>query len=315
MPTRIHLILTSLILLAPLPAPAAGSGLELLLRSDTRELEVWHGPKRILSYAFGTNQFKPYIRELNTLDGVNVLRDAPADHLHHHGLMYAVRVNGINFWEETKSSGYQIPHSEVTREVKRAPTGPPQARFSQLIHWVPPDGAQAINPESFALLKETRTIRVIVDPGSEEIAVHWESEFEAGPAVSQVILNGTSYNGLGLRLPAEFDGGAFRQNQTGHAYSEEGRDEVTVTPWTAAAQTMAGRVTTVALFHHPDNAGQPRIFSMINPFAYLSATQNLEEAPLEYRRGQTFTVRYLVTVTPRRLTAETLERRYQRWIR
>jgi hypothetical protein len=73
-------------------------------------------------------------------------------------------------------------------------------------------------------------------------------------------------------------------------------------------------VTTVALFHHPDNAGQPRIFSMINPFAYLSATQNLDQAPLEYRRGETFTVRHLVTVTPRRLTTETLERRYQRWI-
>jgi hypothetical protein len=137
-----HLILTSLILLTPLPASAAGSSLDLLLRSDTRELELWHGPQRILVYTFGTNQFKPYIRELNTLDGVNVLRDAPADHLHHHGLMYAIQVNGINFWEEAKSSGYQVPHSEITREVKRGAVGPPQARFSHLIHWVPPEGAQ-----------------------------------------------------------------------------------------------------------------------------------------------------------------------------
>ena len=45
----------------------------------------------------GTNQFKPYVRELYSLNGVNLLRDAPADHLHHHGLMYTIRVNDLNF--------------------------------------------------------------------------------------------------------------------------------------------------------------------------------------------------------------------------
>ncbi len=58
-------------------------------------------------YAFATNQFKPYVRELYTLRGENVLRDAPPDHLHHHGLMYAVWVNGINFWEERGAPGFE----------------------------------------------------------------------------------------------------------------------------------------------------------------------------------------------------------------
>ena len=60
---------------------------------------------KILVYAFATNQFKPYVRELYTLRGENVTRDAPPDHLHHHGLMYAVYVNGINFWEERGAPG------------------------------------------------------------------------------------------------------------------------------------------------------------------------------------------------------------------
>ena len=57
-------------------------------------LEVRYKGQKILVYAFATNQFKPYVRELYTLRGENVTRDAPPDHLHHHGLMYAVYVNG-----------------------------------------------------------------------------------------------------------------------------------------------------------------------------------------------------------------------------
>jgi hypothetical protein len=308
------LLLTCLILLIPAPAMAGGSEFNLLLRSETRELELWYRANRILVYAFGTNQFKPYVRELYTLDGMNMLRDAPADHLHHHGLMYAIQVNGINFWEEIKTSGYQIPDAELTREVKRDSAGSSQARFSQNISWVTHEAAHAPDPDAFALLTETRTITVTVNPGSEEIAVQWRSDFAVGPAATSVTLTGTPYHGLGMRLPAEFDQVAVRQNAAGLPFSEEGRDEVTIADWVAASQTMAGREYTVAVFHHPSNAGEHSVFSMVNPFAYLSATQGLDKRPLEYERGDTFTVRHLVTVIPGRLTAEALERRYQRWI-
>ena len=45
---------------------------------------------------------KPYIQELYTPGGVQVLRDSVADHPHHHGMMFAVAANGVNFWEEQK---------------------------------------------------------------------------------------------------------------------------------------------------------------------------------------------------------------------
>jgi hypothetical protein len=309
-----QLILASLVLLGSSPASAADSSFNILFRADSRELELRHRSNRILVYAFGTNQFKPYVRELYTLDGINVLRDAPADHPHHHGLMYAIQVNGINFWEEAKSSGYQIPHAEFIREVKHGPTGPPHARFSHILYWVPPAAALLPDPQSSALLKETRTITVTVDVETEEIAVQWQSEFEVGPASPEVTLTGTAYHGLGLRLPVEFDHEASRQNSAGRPHSEEGRDEVTEARWTAASQRVAGRVYTIAVYHDPANAGQPRVFSMVNPFAYLSATQGLDEMPLKYKRGEKFTVRHLVTVTSGQLTHETLERRHQRWI-
>jgi hypothetical protein len=295
-------------------AHGADVGLNLVLRPDLREVSVWHRGNPILVYAFATNQFKPYVRELYTLDGINVLRDAPADHPHHHGLMYAIQVNGINFWEETKTAGHQIPRADLTRNVKRDTQGVPHARFTHVIDWVPPDAAQLSDPTPSALLIESRSIAISVDAASSEIAVEWLSEFDLGPAAQHVTLTGMPYHGLGLRLPVEFDQAAQRLNPAGLPFSDAGRDEVTEAHWIAASQTVSGRAYTVALFHHPSNAGRHRAFSMINPFAYLSATQGLDEAPLEYRRGDRFTLRHLVIVRPERPTEESLERRYQLWI-
>jgi hypothetical protein len=309
----ILLILTGLLLMGHVRASAADSEFSLLLRPEARELEVRHRERPVLVYSFGTNQFKPYVRELYTLDGFNVLRDAPADHLHHHGLMYAIRVNGINFWEETAQSGHQIPRGELIREVKHDPRGRHQARFSHQIFWVPPDAVGAPEPAPLALLNEVRTITVMVQPDTEEVAVQWKSDFEVGPAAQAVVLTGATYHGLGLRLPAEFDGTAQRQSSAGLPFLPAGGDQVLSARWVAASEPVGGRACTVALFHHPDNAGKPRVFSMVNPFAYLSATQGLDEAPLEYGSGDRFTVQHLLTVTPRRLSDSALERRLQVW--
>ena len=49
--------------------------------------------------------FKPYIKELTSPKGVNPLRDNIPDHIHHHGLMFAVAVDDVNFWAEYKNCG------------------------------------------------------------------------------------------------------------------------------------------------------------------------------------------------------------------
>ncbi len=95
-------------------AAAADPPISIDAKTDRGELEVQFKGRKLLVYAFATNQFKPYVRELYTLRGENVLRDAPPDHLHHHGLMYAVYVNGINFWEEKGTPGFE-KHVELPR--------------------------------------------------------------------------------------------------------------------------------------------------------------------------------------------------------
>src|SRR5271157_1725784 len=82
--------------------PAVAASSPITINSDIAQgtLEVRYKGHKLLVYAFAESQFKPYVRELYTLRGENVTRDAPPDHPHHHGIMYAVWVNGINFWEE-----------------------------------------------------------------------------------------------------------------------------------------------------------------------------------------------------------------------
>ena len=65
---------------------------------STRQTAGWvvnYKQQRLLVYAFDPLKFKPYVKELASLGGTNILRDAPSDHLHHHGLMYAVAVKGV----------------------------------------------------------------------------------------------------------------------------------------------------------------------------------------------------------------------------
>jgi hypothetical protein len=284
-----------------------------VLNSDRRELAIDYQGLPLLVYAFATNQFKPYVRELHALNGVNVLRDAPPDHLHHHGLMYAIKVNGTNFWEETKAGGYQRPGWELLRKVGRDRSGRPTAELSHTIHWVTPDNAGLLNPAPAALLVEKRAIRVTIDESAGEVALEWRGDFTVGPASPKVTLGGTAYHGLGLRLPQDFDKVALHQNSEGLPYTAEQKGDVTPAKWACVSGTVGGRGLMVALFSHPSDKGDPKFFSMIDAFAYLSATQGLDTTPIEYSAGEQFSLRYLLTIYPVKKSKEFLAQRYSRW--
>src|SRR5262252_2644865 len=54
------------------------------------ELVVKLYGKPTIVYQF-TGGWKPYLREYRDANGINVIRDSPPDHPHHHGVMFAVR--------------------------------------------------------------------------------------------------------------------------------------------------------------------------------------------------------------------------------
>jgi hypothetical protein len=77
---------------------------------------------------------------------------------------------------------------------------------------------------------------------------------------------------------------------------------------------MDGHDVMLAMFGRPDNArGDACFFTMLDPFAYLSATQGLDKKPLEYAAGDKFSLSYLLTVYAENKSPDFLRQRYERW--
>jgi len=254
--------------------------------------------KPLARYRFGNVPFKPYIDELWTPSGKNVLRDAPWDHLHHHALMYAIRVNGCNFWEEAnENSGKQI---------SLLVTHPEANAVESELDWNAP------GPKT--LLKETR--KISVDQKDDVTLLDWRSNFTA---VEDAVLTGAHYNGLGLRFLEEMDTGGRFFSDAGNVRNEtvRGDEQLTRCRWMAYTANLSGAPVTVAVFDHPSNPVPMTAFTMgdaSDAFAYLAATMNLHRVPINLKADETFAIKYRVAVWDGEVSPETVEARYREFV-
>ena len=295
-------------------AGAADLPISINSKPDQGVLEVRYKGQKILVYAFATNQFKPYVRELYTLRGENVTRDAPPDHLHHHGLMYAVYVNGINFWEERGTPGIER-HVELSLQNPTVDAnGMPTASFIELIRWLSPTNQPVADSASSAVLIEHRVLSIVIDEANQEVALHWNSAFKVGANPAKVSIHGPNYNGLGMRLPESFNHVAKFQNSADLPYTGKNTQNVIPARWTSVSGQMDGRDVMLVMFGLPTNArGDTAFYTMLDPFTYLSATQALDKQPLEYAAGDKFSLSYLLTVYSANKTREFIQSRCERW--
>ena len=292
--------------------PLAGAAERLVAETASRPTQwmISYEGKPVLVYDFNPQKFKPYVQALNTLSGYGVLRDSPWDHLHHHALMYGIRVNGVNFWEETTGCGVQKVVESRPPEILQSASGLPQARLTQVLYWLAPEDAFLPNTNAPALLIERRTLTLTVDPEKRETALLWDSEFEVGPRTNVVTLTGANYHGLGMRFLQELDALAVHLTPEGNPDLSNSKQDVSAHRWEAITFSHPEKPATIALFGAPNNArGDACYFAMKTPFAYLSATQGLDREPLVYRRGDRFQLSYLVTLYPEVKTAEALTER------
>jgi hypothetical protein len=304
----------ALLLVLACSAAAANPPISIDSKVDVRQLVVSYQGRKLLVYAFATNQFKPYVRELYTLRGENVLRDSPPDHQHHHGVMYAVYVNGINFWEERDAPGIE-KHVELPLHTARIDAnGTPVGSFTEIIHWLAPTNKTAHDTLAVALLIEQRTLTVTVDEKNQEVALRWDSAFQVGSNAGKVRMHGPNYDGLGLRLPESFNHVAKFQNSADQPYIGPNTQNVIAARWSSVSGVMDGREVMLVLCGRPDNArGDGFFFSMLDPFAYLSATQGVDKEPLEYSAGDKFSLSYLLTVYSENKPPEFVRRRCELW--
>ena len=280
----------------------------LFVFPDSGLAEVRMNEREILQYRFAGVPFKPYVKELRTPSGLNVLLDSPDDHKHHHALMFALGVEGTDFWSETSGCG-----SQVSQELGTGASGKKDKKgdttLTDHLSWKQPDGTE--------VLKEDRTIRVHSVRDVLPTLLTWESRLTVPEGRAEVKLSGAHYFGLGMRFIREMDGKATflnADNRAGEIY--QGDERLTFSRWCAVHGTVGGKPVTAAMFDHPANLRHPaRWFTMAQPFAYLAATLDLDARPYVLKGPAPLDLRYGVALWDGHVEAAEIETAYQRWVK
>ena len=257
---------------------------------------VSKGHRPVLEYLFRKGQHKPYVLQLITPAGLNILRDGAPDHPHHHGLMFGVEVEGINFWEEGRSVGYQ-----VHKDIRSNATG-----FIESIDWIDQGQKQV-------LLTEERQIGVDVSMDLTTL-IFWKSKFTLGTNRTTAKLSGTDYKGLGMRfIPSMDRTGTFMCGKTKFGQANIGDKQLFQAPWCAYTAEVNSKPVTVAIFSHPSNVRPATWFMMLSPFTFFSATLSLNTTPITLSRDQPMFLRYGVAVWDGELSSDRIEEVYKNW--
>ena len=272
--------------------------------TEVNVVSVCSGERVLMSYRYADVPFKGYMQQLFTPGGVNVLRDAPADHLHHHGLMFAVAVDGVNFWEEQQAPGRQEHRAFADMKIDKK-KDVPVAAFTERLEWVNPRNKEL-------LLRESRTIEVCRWLQPAVTILTWEGKFEPPSGKESVTLSGSPYFGLGMRFLQSMDtGGQFRNADEKSGVLETNDKQAA---WCSYRANADGKPVTIAMFDHPKNERHPATwFTMDNPFAYLSATLGLHKEPLKITAGNPLVVRYGVALWDGQVPVEQIDKLYKQW--
>jgi hypothetical protein len=271
-------------------------------------VSIHRGQRSMLCYRYENVPFKPYIQQLYSPGGINVLRDAPHDHLHHHALMYAVAVDGVNFWEEQNAPGRQLHKRFGDMRIDKNSEAT-KAGFTEQLDWINP-------PSGELLLREHRTIKVCQLDDIKATLLSWQTSLGVPPGKKSMSLTGSHYFGLGMRFLESMDTGGEFINSAGQAGNVvRGSEQITRADWCAYIAKAEGKPVTIAMFGHPENQRHPtHWFTMTTPFAYLAATLNLHKELLVVNSDKPLVLRYAVAVWDGRIDKSKVEQVYRRWI-
>ena len=276
------------------------------IATEDNMLSVRAGEEVLVIYHIDATASKPYVLELCTPSGENVLRDAPRDHVHHHGLMFAVSVEGTSFWVEREDSGRQIHRGFIDTKITEQ-GGRSCASFIERVSWLGPAGTE--------LLREVRTIEVSVMKDRAVTFLVWQSRLEPPAGKDSVTLGGAHYYGLGMRFVEWMDGiGQSRNADDKAGKIFRGTEKLLRSKWCAYSAELDATPVTVAMFDHPENPRTPATwFVMSKPFAYLSATMALHDEPLNVTRDNPLVLRYAVALWDEHVETETINELYNCW--
>jgi hypothetical protein len=276
------------------------------LSVDENKLTVSCDGQPKLIYCFRSVPAKPYVKFLTSPGGVNILRDAPHDHLHHHGLMFALKVNETDFWSEKSTSGRQNHASfqDVDVSVKNQNS---EAAFTSSIDWIEPTSEKIV-------LKEKRVLSLT--QSKDATLLTWNTTLKTPRDIPQVKIGGAHYFGLGMRFLQSMDkNGTFMNAEDKAGKIFRGTERLTPANWCAYHALADGKPVTVAMFDHPKNFRPVTWFTMLEPFSYLSATLKYHESPFVLKSEDDLSLTYGVAVWDGKTEKAVIEQAYQAWLK
>jgi hypothetical protein len=285
---------------------AAAEEMTQRINQNDNTVSVVRGGGKVFEYRYTDVPFKPCLQELFTPGGVQVLRDSPHDHKHHHALMFAVAVDGVDFWGEVQPCGWQVSRG-IEGVRSSVHDGESQAAFTQQLEWLGPDDAPR--------LTERRSIALYGGKDISATLLTWRSRLAAPAGKESVKLGGHHYYGLGIRFVESMDqAGRFFNSEAMEGELVRGSERLTPARWCAYTSAADGKPVTVAIFDHPRNPRRSaRFFTMRPPFAYLGATINLWKEPFDLSAGASLDLRYGVALWDGEIEPAQVEKVYQQW--
>ena len=273
---------------------------------------VRDGNRLLVEYRHGGDLFKPYIARLFSPGGANVLRDQVPDHPHHHGLMFAVGIDGVDFWAETKASGRMADRTAANLRSIEADTHW-VGTVTNALDWFGPVGGTPIARENRSIIVHRPVYR---GEALGATLITWQTKLQPAEGRPSVKLAGSHYFGLGMRFVQSMDGADDFFTPEGKAVGEtvRGNERLVRGPWCAYAAEAEGKPVTVAMLDHPGNVRPAWWFIMAKPFAYMSATLNLHREPLTVEAGKPLALTYGVAVWDGKVSADEITRLHRRWL-
>ena len=296
-------VVAAVVLVAGLPAHGQDA---LEITSDRSVVKVAAGDQPVLDYQYVPRPRKPYVKTWYSPGGVNVLRDAPFDHLHHHSLMFAVAVDGVDFWSENEKCGHE-KHVRLADTSSSVRDGVAWCTLAHEIDWVGPDAETLV-------AKERRTVDVCRTGDPAASLVVWSTSLAAPPGKESVTLTGSTYFGLGMRFVQSMDTGGRFVNADGKT-GVEGTNDVR-SRWCAYSAAADGKPVTVAMFDCPRNPRHPATwFTLDSHFAYLAATLGLHHQPLVIEAAEPLELRYAVALWDGQVEPAEIQKLYEQLLR
>lgn len=292
----------------PKALPQGDPAMRLIMTGDAVELVARDG---VIAGRYNfTDSFKPHVHPLASPKGHVVSLASPHDHKHHKGLMYALRIPELNFWEEVASK----PDEKVGRQRHIAFTdvreSGDEVGFTETLSWEAAEGS-----ETDVVFDETRRLScrregtafrwtwdtaLKVRRATKLIQSQWSYKKPEGGLVN--------YHGLGLRFRREFGGGtrnnALQLDDAPEQWNKGGQkfDFATAMGATPQRATFVGAID--GFFPVPyvavtlEQKQRNGLFVKEEPFAFFAmGPSNLEERPLA--AGEVLNERYAVVVRDR----------------